>query len=40
MTGRGTTSANGFGAVDAQHSNGATSVNAAGDGSATASRNP
>jgi hypothetical protein len=40
MAGRSTASANGSGAVDAQHSNGATSVNGAGSTSATASRNP
>jgi hypothetical protein len=40
MTGGGSTSASGLGAVDAQHSHGTTSVDAAGSTSATASRNP
>jgi hypothetical protein len=40
MTSGGSTSANALGAVDAQHSNSATSLNAAGSTSATAARNP
>jgi hypothetical protein len=38
--GKGAVAANGMGALDAQHSNGATSVDLAGAGSASASRNP